>query len=259
MHNAAYAALGLDWCYVPLPTPPARLADAIRGLRALGFAGANVTIPHKEAIIAHLDQLTPAARAIGAVNTVTVEADGTLSGENADVYGFLMALEGAGVALEGRLALLLGGGGAARGAAYGLLTKGAHVALLARTPARAESLAGDLRRAVPGAQIAVVGQAPARADLVVNCTPVGMWPHDAAESPLPAGLTLDSGTAVLDMVYRPLETRLLCQAREAGAQPVSGLEMLIYQGAATFERWTGQPAPVDVMRAACRKGMGDGG
>jgi len=255
MHNAAYAALGLNWCYVPLPVQPDKLGDALRGARALGLAGVNVTIPHKEAVIPYLDHLSAAAGAIGAVNTVTIEADGSLSGDNTDVFGFLAALERAGVEVAGRTALLLGAGGAARAAAYGLLTRGARVRILARTAGRAVVLAGDMRQSIPGAAIEPIA-APCPADLVVNCTPVGMWPHEA-ESPLPAGLALRPGMAVMDMVYRPLETRLLSQARAAGAQLISGLDMLVYQGAAAFERWVGQPAPADVMRAACLRALGE--
>ena len=255
MHNAAYAARGLNWHYALLPVAPARLGDAARGLAALGFAGCNVTIPHKEAILPFLARLTPAATAIGAVNTVVVEADGSLSGHNTDVYGFLRTLDEAGVTLAERAALVLGAGGSARAVVYGLLTRGARVQLLARTPARASALATDMAAHVPGAQMDVLTHAPARADLLINCTPVGMWP-DVEASSRPAGLTLDAASVVIDLVYRPLETRLLAEARAAGGRAVCGLDMLIYQGAAAFELWTGQPAPADVMRAACRKAGG---
>jgi shikimate dehydrogenase len=255
MHNAAYAAVGLNWHYTLLPVAPERLPDAVRGLAPLNFAGCNVTIPHKQAILPLLQRVTPAAAAIGAVNTVVVESDGTLTGHNTDVYGFLHALDDAGLELAGQTALVLGAGGGARAVAYGLLSRGARLQLLARTQDRAIGLATDMALHIPGAQIEVLRQPPARADLIVNCTPLGMWPN-TEDSPLPAGLQLDAATTVMDLVYRPLETRLLAQARAAGGRAIGGLDMLIYQGAAAFELWTGQPAPVGVMRAAGRKAGG---
>jgi len=255
MHNAAFDRLGLNWRYLPLAVEPARLPAAVEGLRALGFAGANLTIPHKEAVLPLLDEVTPAAGAIGAVNTIAVE-DGRLIGDNTDAGGLLAALERANVVLQGREALILGAGGAARAAAYALLTAGARVSLLARTPARAWRIADDLRRAVPAGEIRAVEEPPAVVHLLVNSTPVGMWPH-ADRSPLPAGLRIGPATAVFDMVYRPLQTRLLREARIAGARGVSGLDMLIYQGAAAFERWTGRPAPADIMRTACLRQLGE--
>lgn len=253
MHNAVYDTMGLNWRYLAFPVHPNLVGQAVHGLRALGLVGANVTIPHKEAVIPHLDDLTPAARAIGAVNTISID-NGRLIGDNTDVYGFLEALDQAGVLLEGKTALILGAGGAARAAAYGLLTRGTNVLLLARTPARAVQLADDIRQLVARSSIDVVERAPAAVNLLVNCTPVGMLPN-VVGSPLPAGLTLDSNTAVMDMVYRPLETTLLRQAKEAGAVTVSGLDMLVYQGVAVFEKWTGQTPSVEVMRAVCLRAL----
>jgi len=255
MHNALYDAMDLNWRYMALPVHPARIAEAVAGIRALGLAGVNVTIPHKETAMPHLDELTPAARAIGAVNTIIAEGD-RLIGDNTDVSGFLKALDQAGVPLAGRQALILGAGGAARAAAWGLLTRDTQVLLLTRTPARAHRLAEDMRQSVAGAHIAVAAQTPRSVDLVVNCTPVGMPPQDS-QSPLPAGLTLNAKTAVMDMIYRPLETMLLRQAREAGAICVSGLDMLVYQGVIAFERWTGETPPVDIMRTACLQALGE--
>ena len=253
MHNAVYDTMGLNWRYLAFPVHPDLVGQAVHGVRALGLVGANVTIPHKEAVIPHLDELTPAAQAIGAVNTITVD-DGRLIGDNTDVYGFLAALDQAGVLLGGKTALILGGGGAARAAAYGLLTRGTNVLLLARTPARAVQLTDDIRQSVARSSIDMVERAPAAVDLLVNCTPVGMQP-DVVGSPLPAGLTLDSNTAVMDMVYRPLETTLLRQAKEAGAVTVAGLDMLVYQGVAVFEKWTGQTPAAAVMRTVCLRAL----
>ncbi|MGC8825724.1 MAG: shikimate dehydrogenase [Anaerolineae bacterium] len=256
MHNAAFTALGLNWRYAAFPVPPQYLGDAVRGLRALGLAGANITIPHKEAVIPFLDVLSPAAKAVGAVNTICVDGE-YLLGDNTDVLGFLAALDQAEVPLHGRRALVLGAGGSARAAVYGLLLRGAQVYILARTPARARRLADDMRAAVEGGKVETVEQAPGEVDVVVNCTPVGMWPQYDGESPLPAEVHLHPGMAVMDLVYRPLETVLLRQAREAGARAVSGLEMLVWQGAAAFKHWTGQDAPVDVMRRACLNALGE--
>ncbi len=256
MHNAAFVALGLNWRYAAFAVPPQYLADAVRGLRALGLAGANVTIPHKEAVIPCLDVLSPAARAVGAVNTICVDGE-YLLGDNTDVHGFLAALDQADVPLHGRRALILGAGGSARAAAYGLLLRGAQVFIYGRTPARARRLADDMRAVVDGGKVEAVEQAPAEVDLVVNCTPLGMWPHYEGETPLPAEVRLHPGMAVMDLVYRPLETALLRQARQAGARAVSGLEMLVWQGAVAFQHWTGQEAPVDVMRQACLRALGE--
>ncbi|MGQ9668168.1 MAG: shikimate dehydrogenase [Anaerolineae bacterium] len=256
MHNAAFEALGLNWCYAAFPVPPELLGDAVQGLRALGIAGANVTIPHKEAVIPFLDVLSPAARAVGAVNTISVDGE-YLLGDNTDVHGFLAALDRADVPLHGRRALVLGAGGSARAAVYGLLLRGAEVIIHARTPARARRLADDMRAVVEGGRVEAVEHAPAEVDLVVNCTPVGMWPHHDGESPLPANVQLRPSMAVMDLVYRPLETVLLRQARLAGARAVSGLEMLVWQGVVAFEHWTGREAPVEVMRQACLRALGE--
>jgi shikimate dehydrogenase len=249
MHNAAYLALGLNWRYVAFQVAPDHVWAAVAGMRALRLAGLNVTIPHKEAVIPYLDDVMPAARAIGAVNTILVAED-RLIGDNTDTYGFLRALEEAGIQLAGRKALVLGAGGAARAATYGLASRGARVVILSRTLARARQLALDMLRSTPTADIEAVEMAPEDASLLINCTPVGMWPHDDA-SPLPAGFALHPGLAVMDMVYRPQQTALMHQARDAGTKIVSGLEMLVHQAAAAFERWTGVKPPVDTMRAAC--------
>lgn len=253
MHNAAYADLGMNWLYLGFPVESAFIAQAVYGIRALGLVGVNVTIPHKETVIPYLDELTPAARAIGAVNTIVVDA-GHLIGENTDVYGFLEALRQGGVHPDGQRALVLGAGGAARAAAYGLLTGGAEVFLLSRTPARSHQLSADMRASVPNARMAVVDSAPQSVDLLVNCTPVGMMPVEQ-QSPLPANVVLDANAAVMDMVYRPMETLLIRQARQAGARVIGGLDMLVYQGVAAFERWTGRRPSPDVMRAACLQAL----
>jgi len=255
MHNVAFATLGLDWLYLLLPVPPALLGDAVRGLRALGFAGANVTIPHKQTVLAHLDEISPAAQAIGAVNTIVVR-EGRLYGENTDWRGFLVALRTAGFAPEDQRVLVLGAGGAARAVVYALAQAGAQVSIYNRTASRAAALARDMQHLWPQAEINGVSEGVPLADLdlsrfalLVNATPLGMWPH-VSTSPWPEELPLPGHLTVFDLVYNPLETKLLQQARAAGARPIGGLEMLVQQGALAFELWTGMKPPVEVMRQA---------
>jgi shikimate dehydrogenase len=241
MHNAALAAAGLDdWRYLRLPLPPELFAETVRALPATGFRGVNVTIPHKHAALALADRASDAARAIGAANTLTFE-DGAIAADNTDAPGLLAALP---FSPAGRTALVLGAGGAGRAAAWALLSAGAaDVAIWNRTAERARALAEDLgARAV---------DAPGAADIVVNCTSVGLHDPDATFKALPLHADeLSAGSLVVDMVYRAGGTRLLEAARTRGARVVDGLEILVAQGAASFERWTGLEAPREAMRAA---------
>jgi len=251
MHNAAFRAMGLDWCYVPLHVTPARLGAAVRGLVALGFVGANVTIPHKERAAEMVDELTPAAAATGAVNTLAVQGE-RLVGDNTDVGGILAALAEAGVSVAGREAVVLGAGGSARAVAYALAQAGGQVALANRTVERAQALAAKVGRGLDPIPLADARALQARLDgavLLVNATPVGMHPGPG-ESPLPAGVRCHPGLTVLDLVYAPRETRLLRQAQAAGCRTIEGLRVLVHQGALSFERWTGQAAPLQVMARA---------
>jgi shikimate dehydrogenase len=262
MHNAAFAALGLDWRYVPLPvdpTQPGAVGDAVRGMRALGMAGINVTVPHKQAVLPFLDHIAPAAQAMRAVNTIIVAADGSLTGDNTDAPGFIADLRAHGVEPAGRHVLVLGAGGSARAIVYGLAQAGAHhITIANRSVARAEQLLADLRPfldATTGAVIALpngLAETAEQVTLIVNCTSLGMTPH-ADTTPWPVELPLRPDQTVYDLVYNPAETRLLQQARAGGAQAIGGLGMLIWQGALAFEHWTGQPAPVAVMRAAAEE------
>jgi shikimate dehydrogenase len=258
MHNAAFAAFGLDWAYVPLPVHPRRVGEAVLGLRALSFAGANVTVPHKQAVIAHLDEVSPDAQTIGAVNTVVVTEDGKLTGHNTDAAGFLRALNEAGFDPASQRCIVLGAGGSARAVVYALATAGARVVVLNRTVARAQTLVRSLLPHLPAG--ALLASAPLTANdlsahldqarLLVNCTSAGMAPH-VLRSPLPGGVILPWDMLVYDLVYNPVETLLLKQARSAGARPVGGLGMLVHQGAESFRLWTGREPPIDVMRQAC--------
>jgi shikimate dehydrogenase len=260
MHNAAFDALDLNWRYVPLRVPPGQVETALRGLPALGLRGANVTVPHKQTVMRHLDEITDAARTIGAVNTIVVRK-GRLVGHNSDGDGFLAALRESGFEPDRRRALVLGAGGAARAVVYVLAQAGCTVAIHNRTVQRAAELAHAVRRSGVRAPVtwvpvntALADLDPAYFDLLVNTTPVGMWPNTDA-SPWPEGLPLPAHWAVFDLVYNPLETRLLQQARASGAHPVAGLKMLVWQGALAFEMWTGMPAPVDAMRVACERAL----
>lgn len=255
MHNAAFAATGLNWCYVAFPVGRARLGDALRGLIALGAAGANVTVPHKEAALAYLDDTSDEARAIGAVNTVRVEGE-RLVGYNTDGAGLLDALRvDAGVAVEGARAVVIGAGGAARAAAFALADAGAASVVIAnRNWDRAASCAADVRRALPRRAVEAVpldGAAAARmrdATLLVQATTVGSG-AERAQTPV-APEALHPGLLVMDMVYEPRETVLLREARARGCRTLEGRSMLVHQGARAFELWTGRPAPTDAMRRA---------
>lgn len=250
MHQPALDAAGVNARYVALAVAPADLGAAVRGLAALGFRGANVTIPHKETVMAHLNEISADARLIGAVNTIAVQ-DGRLYGTNTDGDGFLAHLRAEGVEPAGRPAAILGAGGAARSIAVALARAGvSRLAVLNRTVARAEEVAAVARAAgcagAHGAAPAAAGLAGAA--LVVNCTPVGMHPH-TGESPVPAAW-LPEGAVVYDTVYRPAETRLLREAAGRGLRAVGGLGMLVYQGALAWEPWFGRRGPANAMFAA---------
>ena len=241
MHNAALAAVGLrDWRYLKLPLPPARFAETVRALPAAGFRGINVTIPHKEAALALATEATATAAAVGAANTLTFLESGAIHADNTDVPGLLEALP---IDPAGRTALVLGAGGAARAAVYALRSAGADVMVWNRTRERAERLVSDL-----GGRVV---DAPEPASLLVNCTSVGLREQDDAFKSLPFQAdTLGVGSYVADMVYRPGGTQLLVEARRRGAEVVTGLEILVAQGAASFERWTDMTAPRKAMQAA---------
>ena len=256
MHNAAFATLGLDYCYVPLPVAPGRLKEAVEGLRALSFVGANVTVPHKEAVMAYLDEVVPEARAIGAINTIVVQNE-RLIGYNTDWRGFLAALREGGFAPEGKRAVVLGAGGAARAVVYALGKAGAEIAILNRTLSRAEALVKDLSPLFPLISLiplplteeTLLEQAAA-AHLLVNATPLGMWPK-IDESPWPESLAFSGHLTVFDLVYNPRRTKLLEQAEAAGAKAIGGLGMLVHQGAEAFRLWTGVDPPLAIMYKAC--------
>jgi len=267
MHNAAFAALEMaDWRYQLLPVPPELFQETTRALGAAGFLGANVTIPHKQAALALADEASATARAVGAANTLTLGADGAIAAENTDAPGLLLAMAhmlepGAAVQggveegslrehpLRGRTVLVLGAGGSARAAVWALREAGAEVSVWNRTAARACALAKEF-------EVRAVG-APEAADVLVNCTSVGLQ-RSAKETTEPLhqlGLLHDQVgeySYVVDLVYQDTSTPLLAAARAAGVRTLDGLEILVAQGALSFELWTGRRAPREVMCRAAR-------
>ncbi|MCZ6552809.1 MAG: shikimate dehydrogenase [SAR324 cluster bacterium] len=249
MHNAAFRALGHNAVYLPFPVPPERLEAAVAGLRSVGVRGLNVTVPHKTAVVPLLAELTPAARAIGAVNTLRLDTGGWC-GTNTDGTGFILSLQhDLGWHAEGKRVLMLGAGGAARSIGRHLLQEGAaRLTIANRTPERAVALAEAMARD-PGGTVECLpldGLAGAAPDLLVNTTTVGMGDGRAPADLAPVGVR----EAVIDIVYAPPVTPLLEQARALGLAHTNGLGMLLYQGVAAFEFFTGAEAPVEAMRAA---------
>lgn len=262
MQNAAFKELGLDYRYEALSVEPGRLTDFLNVvLRRPTVRGANVTIPHKIPVLKAIDAVDEAAEMIGAVNTV-VNDGGMLKGYNTDGVGALRALEGSIGELRGRRVLLLGAGGAARAVAYVIAREAEALMILNRTPWRAVELAGALRQKVKrriDISAAVLDEKHLRrelggADILINATPVGMHP-DVGETLVPRHL-LHGRLFVFDLVYNPPRTRLLREAEDAGAETLSGVEMLVYQGAESFLLWTGKRAPVDVMLQVVRRELG---
>jgi shikimate dehydrogenase len=240
MLNAAFTAAGYAGVYAAIRVTDIRAA--IEALRALGFAGASVTIPHKETVIACLDEIDPAAARIKAVNTI-VSRDGVLKGFNTDREGAVRALT-ATTPLKGRTVAVVGAGGAARALVDGVLSEGARAVIYNRSAERGEALAVDLGADFrPSAELA-----HHRCDILVNTTPVGMSPQ-VDGMPVPDGV-FRPGLVVMDMVYNPAQTRLLREAAAAGCTVIDGLAMFVHQGARQFELWTGLPAPVEIMRLA---------
>jgi shikimate dehydrogenase len=256
MHNAAFRQMALDYVYVPFRVRPEDLGKTIDGMRAFNIRGLNVTIPHKVAVIPFLDKLDPLAEKIGAVNTI-VNDNGTLTGYNTDATGFLRALLEKGGDPEGKKALILGAGGASRAISLILADSGAERLIILN---RAEELdwaydlagnisqlynmdakAGELNRESLDSVMERID-----ISILVNATSVGMTP-DVNSTPVDADL-LRPGLVVFDVVYNPLRTQLLRDAQTAGAETISGIEMLAWQGALAFEKWTGQEAPLDLMR-----------
>ncbi len=260
MHNAAFKEMGLDYLYIPFRVRREELAEAIEGMKALNIRGLNVTIPHKVAVIPFLDEVDPLAEKIGAVNTI-VNDDGILRGYNTDATGFLESLLEKGIEPNGKNVVVLGAGGASRAVSFSLAKKVRQMVILNRRLELdwAEELAGKLsqifQKEVEAMELVEKNLAAAleKAAILVNATSVGMSP-DIDATPVASGL-LKPGLVVFDLVYNPIKTRLLREAEQAGARTISGLDMLVRQGALAFEKWTGLKAPGKVMREEVIKAM----
>jgi shikimate dehydrogenase len=253
MQNAAFAASKLDCVFLAFNVKPEEVGKAMEGVRALGISGLNVTMPHKNAILSLLDEVDQTAESLKAVNTVKNE-DGKLFGFNTDGVGAMAALRENGVEIKGKKIMLLGAGGAARAIGFALAEQAGELSILNRSIQPAAELADLLYKkfnskvfAYTLSSLTVKGNL-VDADLLINATSVGMKPNDCETLVSPRMLKPD--LVVMDLVYDPIETKLVKNAKAAGAKVVSGVEMLIYQGAASFEIWTGEKAPVEVMRKA---------
>jgi len=246
MHNAAIETAGLDAVYLPLPTQD--VDDFVAFARAMGLAGASVTIPFKVPLLDHVDRLDDTARRIGAINTIRV-GNGVWIGRNTDLAGFLQPLLDRGVELKGLRASILGAGGSARAVAVALAVAGAHVTIHARDTQKAQAIAEPT-----GARIGAWPPPSDSWDMLVNCTPIGMHPV-VQHSPIAASLL--TGRLVYDLVYNPRETRLLQEAKAAGCATIGGLEMLVAQAIEQFEWWTGSRPATEVMTLAATKRLSE--
>ena len=253
MHNAAFKNKEVDYVYLPFRVKKEELGRAIEGMRALNLRGLNVTIPHKVAVIPLIDELDNLAEKIGAVNTI-VNDDGVLKGYNTDAAGFLQALREKGIEPGGKSVVILGAGGAAKAISFILAERGSHIVILNRLEELdwAKELAGRISRAFAQEVAALelnrknLAKALGKADILVNATSVGMSPN-VNETPVTSD-RLRPNLVVYDIVYNPIKTRLRREAEAAGAETVSGLDMLVWQGVLAFEKWTGLKAPVNLMK-----------
>ena len=257
MHNAALQHGGINGVYVPFEVQPDDIAAAIAGVRALGIRGVNVTVPHKEAVVPFLDALTPEAERLGAVNTLYWE-NGLLCGDTTDGRGYIAALRSCDlVPVAGTTVVVLGAGGSARSVVSALADIGCKVTVANRTVAKAEGLLSLGAEAIGGYDSSVVLEALADAALVVNTTTLGMSPNVGVMPEIDVA-TLQPNCVVSDLIYRPERTELLLKAEARGLRVQNGLEMLVQQGAISFERWLGVSAPVHVMRQAVQESIQGG-
>lgn len=253
MHNAAFRHLKIDAVYVAFNVKESMLEDAVKGMRSFGICGMNVTTPHKTTIINYLDENDPMAEFVGAVNTV-LNVNGKLVGFNTDGVGALMALKENGVKTKGKKFLILGAGGAGRAIAFHLAQEADELIILNRDVNKARLLADMLRKRFnkkvvgDGLSHDVLKKWIEDVDVLINTTSVGMHPRQ--DETLIDKSFLRSELTVMDIVYNPIETKLLKDAKSAGAKVIYGTEMLVFQGAASFEIWFNQPAPVNVMKEA---------
>lgn len=253
MHNAAFGAAGLDYVYVPLAVQPGHLKAAVEGLKALGFVGANVTIPHKVEIMQYLDEIDVTAKKVGAVNTIVVK-DGVCIGYNTDAQGFVEALHQHGIRVKDRQAVLLGAGGASRAVVCGLLDAGIKkIVVGVRSVAKAQAFLQEFTGlSIYGWYDQAFIDSLAYADILINCTPLGMAPN-LEEIPPVEWMKLKKTAAVCDLIYNPSMTRFLAMAKQQGHITLNGEGMLIGQGAVAFALWTGQQPNLTVMEYILKK------
>lgn len=253
MHNAAFKKLGLNLVYVAFTVTKSELENAVLGAKSLGLRGLNVTMPHKNAVMEYLDEVDSTAESIGAVNTI-LNSQGKLTGYNTDGIGAMVALQENGVTAGEKKMVILGAGGAAKAIAHEAAQDVEELVVLNRTTKKAEQLATDLNKKfetnVKSGTLSpeLLKKELKDTDILINATSIGMNP-DIDRSPVPTDL-LRPDMCVMDIIYNPLETKLAKDAQTVGAKVVSGLEMLVYQGAAALEIWTNCPAPVEVMKKA---------
>ncbi len=259
MHNAAFSALGMNCIYLAFDILPELVKPAVESLRALSIRGVNITVPHKQAVMREMDFLAPSAELAGAVNTVKNQ-NGRLEGHNTDIEGALKALDvSMGFRPGGKTALVIGAGGAARALLSGLCMENATMVFIAnRTPAKAENLVNEFagkftktRVEYSGLEGAEILNSARRADIIINCSSGGMEGNTPLEIPLEE---FGGEFGVYDLVYKPRETPLVARARELGIKAESGIDMLLYQGAKSFEIWTGKEAPIETMKKALAGG-----
>ena len=250
MHNAVFRALELDYIYVPLPVEPGQLGQAVSGLKAMGFVGANVTIPHKVSIMPYLDELDRSAELVGAVNTIVIK-QGRCIGYNTDAQGFIQSLVAKNIAVNGKKVVIMGAGGAARAVVCGLIAQGINQIIIGT---RNEDKAQEFVKLFPaGANIhgcdwrkEIFADAIEQCDILINCTPIGM--SSSQEIQLPINWQNVKPTAVIcDLIYNPPLTPFLAYAQSRGHLVINGAGMLVEQGALAFELWTGKSAPRDIM------------
>ncbi|MDO9045939.1 MAG: shikimate dehydrogenase [Methanobacteriaceae archaeon] len=249
MHNAAFEYLGLDFAYVPFNVKITALDEAIKGASALGIKGLNVTIPHKIKVLEFLDVIDNPAELIGAVNTIKFDS-GKITGYNTDGIGAVRALEEV-VQVKDKKVLMVGAGGAARAVAFQLILSGIEsITIINRTPEKALKLKNEIESKIDSnifyGNLEILEKEISKADILINTTPIGMYPH-INDTPLANASMMHSDLVVNDLVYNPMDTVLLKEAEKAEAKTVSGLKMLLYQGAEAFKIWTNKDAPLDIM------------
>ncbi len=253
MHNAAFSKMGENLCYIALPVRPEDLEDAVLGIRAMGFRGFNLTVPHKEAVMPMLNKVSPEASFIGAVNTVVIDHLGRLTGHNTDARGFLISLEETGIKVKDKRVLIVGSGGAARAVSWSLCEAGAEVSIHSRNPETSLRLIDDL--AINYKNVGLVdtiegSDVPGSMDIIINATPLGLKDDDL----LPINTdALHSGLMVVDLIYR--DTPLLKAAAIKGCTTLNGLGMLLWQGVLASELWTGKTPPLDTMKSELVKAL----